>query len=190
MTRPKILITGGTGFVGAKIVEALLSRHPDEYELAIADVHFPPAWKPPRRDIPTIRADVTNPTECVSVVTEIRPAVVVHTAGVVPHGQSRYTPTREARDRLFRVNVEGTRNMLKAAEEGGVGAFVLTSSCCVVADDIGHDYPNMDEEVPTGRVALHYGQSKVRYLNRLIIDLGSFPKLSRTHSLRCCHFRK
>lgn len=157
MGSEKILVTGGTGFVGTKIVEALIEQHP-EYEVVVLDIATPQGWEPYRADIEYVQADITQLAEVVQVVCEVKPTVVVHTAGCVPHGQARYKPL--VRDRLFRINVEGTRNMLKAAQEAGATAFVHTSSCCVIADDHDHDHPNMDETVPLGHAILCYGQSK------------------------------
>jgi sterol-4alpha-carboxylate 3-dehydrogenase (decarboxylating) len=61
------------------------------------------------------------------------------------------------------VNVEGTRNMLAAARESGVEAFVYTSSCCCVTDNMSIQYPNIDESWPLSHQSLVYGESKVSH---------------------------
>ena len=68
---------------------------------------------------------------------------------------------RKDRDKVFRVNVAGTRNMLVAAKDNGVEAFVWTGSCTAVTDDMKYQYPNVDERWPTSNHSLIYGESKV-----------------------------
>ncbi|KAJ9646597.1 erg26, C-3 sterol dehydrogenase [Coniosporium tulheliwenetii] len=56
---------------------------------------------------------------------KLRPDVVIHTAS--PHAFA-------AREVLWKVNVEGTKVLLEAAQKSGVKAFVHTSSASVIMD--------------------------------------------------------
>ncbi|CAN9360281.1 unnamed protein product [Alternaria alternata] len=94
-----------------------------------------------------------------SVFSEARPAVVIHTVGVFPLGTKRYS--MRGKDAIFKINVEGTRNVVEASRECGAKAFVYTSSVTVVLDELDRDFRNVDERWPTGGVHTSYGQSKV-----------------------------
>ncbi|CAN9357207.1 unnamed protein product [Alternaria alternata] len=93
-----------------------------------------------------------------SVFSEARPAVVIHTVGVFPLGTKRYS--MRGKDAIFKINVEGTRNVVEASRECGAKAFVYTSSVTVVLDELDRDFRNVDERWPTGGVHTSYGQSK------------------------------
>ncbi len=150
-----VLITGGTGFLGSSIVDAVLEQHP-EWKVTVLDLNLPTA--------PTLKAvfevgDVTDATFVNAIVDQVRPDVIMHAAGLIPELAGRYGREQEAR--VFDVNVNGTRNMLVAAKNAGVRAFVWTGSCCAVTDDMRYQYANIDERWPVSVHSLVYGESKV-----------------------------
>jgi sterol-4alpha-carboxylate 3-dehydrogenase (decarboxylating) len=51
--------------------------------------------------------------------------------------------------------------MVEAARACGCQAFVYTSSCCAVTDDMSRPYANMDEGWPVSEKSSIYGESKV-----------------------------
>ncbi|KAK5011238.1 hypothetical protein LTR60_004800 [Cryomyces antarcticus] len=151
----RILVTGGSGFLGSAIVKACREQHP-EWDVTVLDVK--PAGS--QDGLGFVKADITSVEEVSHAVESVRPAVLIHAAGVVPSGEQRYSQSGHDRDKVFAINVQGTDNMLAAARIHGVVAFIYTSSCTVVTDDVDHDYPNMDEELSTQKASLTYGQSK------------------------------
>lgn len=155
--RLRVLVTGGTGFVGSFIVNALLEKHPD-WEVIILDLIIPDL---PKENVKYEKGSVTEMAALESVFERIKPNVVVHTAGIVPELAKRYT--REDERRVYHVNVTGTQNMLQVAKEHGAEAFVWTGSCTAVIDDMRREYRNIDESVPTSTNSLIYGESKVSY---------------------------
>lgn len=158
MPQEHVLVTGGTGFVGRHILASLIELQP-EHRISVFDLPPQESWTPPREDVGYVQGDVRNLEDCQIAVDELRPTAVIHTAGVVPTGNDRYSQRR--RDMTFKINVDGTRNMLQAVKGKGVKAFVFTSSITIVTDDNGHDYPNFNESVSTKNATLVYGQSKV-----------------------------
>ncbi|KAF1982389.1 NAD(P)-binding protein [Aulographum hederae CBS 113979] len=186
-TQETILITGGAGFLGHHIVTALHSAHPT-WPLTVLDVLPASAYDPPFSSsfITYIQADITNAATLTNAFQTTRPTIVVHTAGFVPKGNTRYTTL--LREQCRAVNVEGTRNMLSAAKSVGVKAFVYTSSITTITDDLSQDHPNMNETRPPSSFAnpagtLIYGSSKAE-AEALVLSANDPGKDFLTTALR------
>ena len=151
-----VLITGGIGFLGSAIVDAVQEQHP-EWIITVLDLISPNV---PKHNVTYKCGDITNAASVNAIVDGIKPDVIIHSAGLVPELAVRYG--REQRDRVFNVNVDGTRNMLAAAKSSGVKALVWTGSCTAIIDDFRHQYRNIDERWPTSSRSLIYGESKAR----------------------------
>jgi len=151
-------VTGGAGFVGAAIVKRLLETYSD-YKITVLDI------KPEQENIQRpescsyFQVDLVNAEEVLCAVKELQPRVIVHTAGIIPAGASRYN--RMMKKTVDDVNIQGTLNVLEAAKTYGVEALVYTSSCTVITDDLEHDFPNYNESITIPPVSLIYGESKV-----------------------------
>ncbi|MCW5602991.1 MAG: NAD(P)-dependent oxidoreductase [Burkholderiales bacterium] len=122
----KILVTGGSGFVGLNVVEALLGRGDDVVVLGNAD--FPAYARGVFGALPgtltTACADVADAPAVNAVFAEHAPEAVVH-AAVITAG-----PQRElaAFDRVVDVNIKGTAHVLAAAAAHGTRRIVYVSS--------------------------------------------------------------
>jgi UDP-glucose 4-epimerase len=106
----RILITGGSGMVGRYMVDHLVNG----FDVEVLDLK------------PLHRSDVRLHTVDVLDLTSVRKVVegfdaVVHLAGI-PH------PLTEPGEKVFRVNVMGTFNLLEACAEHGIAKFILMSS--------------------------------------------------------------
>lgn len=156
----KVLISGGTGFVGSATVRALAARHPS-CAITVIDQSPPRAQHALPENIDCMQVDVTSAEEVSKALETVKPNFIVHSAGIVPTLADRFG--RRLEQQVWKVNVEGTRNMLNAAIENDVKGFIYTSSCCVVTDDTSTPYCNIDEEWPTSHTSLIYGESKVVY---------------------------
>ena len=149
-----ILITGGAGFVGSAIIDAVQEKHP-QWKVSVLDIQI---LSHPRKNVHYELGDITIPTDVERIMHVVRPVAIIHSAGLVPELSCRYN--RKARDRVFNVNVEGTRNILTIARSAGVEVLVWTGSCTAVTDDVRFEYPNIDESWPTSSCSLVYGESK------------------------------
>jgi len=105
-----ILVTGGTGFVGRHVVQALLAAGRDVRAL----VRDPK--KDARLGYDLVEGDMTDAASLRRAVEGVD--VVVHLVAI-----------RQGKPEQFqRIMVDGTRSLLAAAREAGVGRFVLMSA--------------------------------------------------------------
>src|SRR5436305_11839887 len=111
-----VLVTGATGFVGYHLVKALNARGIRPRALIRPS---PRVDRLRALEVDVVEGDVeafpTLAPACRGVAT------LFHVAGLVS------TVPRD-RERLFRVNVQGTRHVLDAAAGAGVEKVVVTSS--------------------------------------------------------------
>ncbi|KAK5174446.1 erg26, C-3 sterol dehydrogenase [Saxophila tyrrhenica] len=130
-----IVVTGGSGFLGNHIVSLLASRKAYT-KLTVLDL------KKPAEPIPGVNyqdADLTNYDALLSVFQSLKADAVVHTASPI-HSMGN-------KELMYKVNVEGTKNVVRACQETGVKAMVHTSTASVV-HDTKSDLVNANEEYP------------------------------------------
>jgi dTDP-L-rhamnose 4-epimerase len=129
----RVLVTGGAGFVGSHLVDALLARGDSVRILDNLDpqVHGPdqrvPEWVPSQAEL--VRGDVRD----VETVRRSLAGVdlVYHLAAAVGVGQSMYQVAT-----YTAVNTLGTANLLQALvdERGGVERLVVASSMSIYGE--------------------------------------------------------
>lgn len=120
MAPTRILVTGGTGFLGSEIVSALVSAK--TYAVTALDINPPALGTSTFPQVKYVRANILLPEELRKAFDETRPEVVVHTVGVYPLGQARYC--MKGKDKVFEINVQGTKNVVDVAKDCGVKALV------------------------------------------------------------------
>jgi len=112
----KALVTGATGCVGANVVAALLARGYDVRAMRRPTSSLDAL---DGLDPELVVGDILDPPSLVAASEGC--ALVFHVAAVSDYWR---TPAK----RVYRVNVEGTRNVLAAALAAGVERLVYTSS--------------------------------------------------------------
>ena len=153
---PHILVTGASGFLGQAAITALQTAHPT-WPLTNLDLRPPPN---PQPNVTYIQADITQSSSVDLAILKANPDAIINVAGWVPNGSLRYSNSSSLRDKVFSINHLGTLNVLSSAKKTKCKAFVQTSSCTVLSDDLDHDFPNMTEDIPIGYATLAYGASK------------------------------
>jgi UDP-glucose 4-epimerase len=141
----KVLIFGGSGFVGLGIAEALLARGDD---VALFD-RRPPGGRAttalsalPGR-LSAIAGDVRDEKQVRAAVTETTPDIVVYGAAITADAARE---TAEP-DRILDVNVGGLVRAVQAVAAGQVRRTILLSSASAYGDSAFRATP-LDETLP------------------------------------------
>ncbi|KAK5090518.1 erg26, C-3 sterol dehydrogenase [Lithohypha guttulata] len=188
MASPLVFVTGGTGFVGSAIVRALLGKHPT-WKLSVLDMSIDKGMCQERGithpNVEFVAINILDIPSLNEAFQHRRPEAVIHVAGFVPPLEDRYR--RRLWKQAYRINVDGTRNVLDAAKKVGVKAFVYTSTCCVVIDDYTQSYANIDERWPVVEqgTASIYGETKAVAESLVLQANGSVCEETKSTLLTC-----
>jgi nucleoside-diphosphate-sugar epimerase len=137
-----VVVTGATGFIGGRLVEALVSRR---VKVTALVRNFSKVARIARFGIPMVRADLLQPDSF---------APALKGADVVFHCGYGF-----AADKVLerRTNVHGTLNLARQALHHGVRRFVHVSTMAVY----GHDLPASVTEETVPRPTTPYGRIKL-----------------------------
>jgi UDP-glucose 4-epimerase len=148
----RVVVTGGAGFIGSHLVDALLDRG-DEVTVADHLHRSPRPWVAAalQRGMQLHAADVRDLSALRRAFEVARPDLVMHLAAQVDVRQSIIDPALDAQ-----VNVAGTVSVLEAAREVGARRVLMASTAAVYGDP---------QEIPTTESApiaplSPYGTSK------------------------------
>jgi nucleoside-diphosphate-sugar epimerase len=160
----KSVVTGGAGFVGRNLVEALVRRGD---EVTALDVGARP-W---RDDVTTLEADIRD---------ESAMTAAFEGASVVFHNASLVHTKRNREADVWSVNLGGTESVLAACQKAGVSRLVYVSSASAVYE--GRDIENGDESLPYSTISqAPYADSKIAAEKKALAANGP--------SLRVCAIR-
>lgn len=144
----RILITGGAGFIGGHIADALTANG---HEIAVVDN----LSTGERQNVPEsssfFEIDVTDSVAVKKAMEEFKPEAICHQAAQMSVSRSVREPEFDAE-----VNILGLINVLKAAAEVGTKRFVFASSGGVLYGDVTEPAP----ETTTPNPISPYGISK------------------------------
>jgi UDP-glucose 4-epimerase len=138
----RVLVTGGSGFIGRRLVKALLGTGA---EVTVADLR-----EPSEPGVHPVVGDLRDPSVAARAVSPGTEAIF-HLAAVTSVLKSLDDPAG-----TYENNVEVTASLLELARTRGVGSFVLASTNAVVGD-VGRNV--ITEQAPL-RPLTPYGATK------------------------------
>lgn len=145
-----VLVTGGTGFIGAQVVRLLLSR--GEKVMAL-DINPSTKLLDDVADrVEVVRGDLGNFSHVLSAVKRCRPRVIYHLGGMLS------VPSDADPQASFRANAMGTFHVLEAARLFDVEKVLFSSTIATYGLDIRQD---KIDDYTLQRPELFYGCTKV-----------------------------
>ncbi|HRP93031.1 MAG: NAD-dependent epimerase/dehydratase family protein [Ignavibacteriaceae bacterium] len=138
----KYLITGGAGFLGINLVRYLHSKGHEITSLDIVDFDYPDM----NDKIKIISGDIRDKQKVKQAVAG--QDIIVHTAAALP----LYKP-----EDIYSTDIDGTRNLLEAAEENKIKRFIHISSTAVYGIPDHHPLLESDKLDGVGP----YGKAKI-----------------------------
>lgn len=154
-----ILVTGGAGFIGSHLVEALAAVGE---EVVVIDNFVSGDPSNLQENIEVVEADIADP-ETVDLVTELHAETIVHAAGQVSVAVSMTDPRRD-----LEANVGGTANVLAGARASGAERFVfLSTGAGIYGESDGAD------EGALPRPLSYYSMHK--YLAERYVEISGVP---------------
>lgn len=162
----KILVTGGTGYIGSHTaVELIAAGHEVEIldnlfnsKITVLDkIAEISGTKPKFYEVDLLDFDALS-----KVLSEGNFDLVIHFAGLKAVAESVEKPVW-----YYENNITGTLNLLKAMKEGGCSKIIFSSSATVYGDQ---GVARLDESMETGRgITNPYGQTKFM-IERILSD--------------------
>ncbi|WP_245632694.1 NAD-dependent epimerase/dehydratase family protein [Alicyclobacillus kakegawensis] len=142
-----MLVTGGAGFIGSNVVDALVASG---HEVAVLDNLSTGRREHVPSGVAFYQADLVT-HDLHAIVTAERPQVVIHHAAQISVPLSVQNPVWDAT-----VNILGTLRLLQACRRAGVAKLIYASSAAVYGNP---DYLPVDERHPIRPIS-PYGASK------------------------------
>jgi UDP-glucose 4-epimerase len=144
----KVLVTGGTGYIGSHTVRELKKRG---YDVVIVDMLEREAVQA-ALDVPFVRADLTDGAQLDQVFQQVKPEAVIHFAASKAPGESMTEPTK-----YFHNNVCGTLTLLDTMTHHSTRFIIFSSSCSIFGTP---EVLPVTEETPFGPESV-YGETKL-----------------------------
>jgi UDP-glucose 4-epimerase len=148
----RILVTGGSGFVGAEIVATLATRGDRVIAFDLRSSRRLDTLLALHDNVSFVAGEIVEWPNIAAIVQEFQPEAIVHCAAIVGVRASLDTPLQ-----TMRVNVEGSMNVFEAMRLFGVRRMVHMSS----EETYGHFQSERITEDHPQHPLMAYGVSKV-----------------------------
>jgi UDP-arabinose 4-epimerase len=155
---PRVLVTGGAGYIGSHAAKAL---HNNGFEPIIFD-NLSRGHRALVRFGPFVHGDIHNRAALRDVVSEWQPIACMHFAGFAYVAESIADPAL-----YYRNNVAGSLNLFDTLASHGVDKIVFSSSCAIYGQCDVMPVTESAEKRPMSP----YGRSKLMVEN-ILEDLG------------------
>jgi len=118
-----ILVTGGAGYIGSHVVEALIKK---KYNVIIFDNLITGHKKLINKNAKFIKGDIKNFNKLSKVIQNFKVNSIIHLAAFL-----NVSEAEKNKKKYYRNNVIGTLNLVKACKNSSVRNIIFSSSCSV-----------------------------------------------------------
>ena len=153
-----VLVTGGAGYIGAHACKALARAG----FTPLAFDNLSTGWAEAVKFGPLFQGDLMDPAALDAAFAQYKPIAVLHFAALSLVGDSMSDPGR-----YWRVNVNGSLNLVEAAVRAGCLNFVFSSTCATYGDQDG---VLLNEDTPQYPINA-YGASK-KAIEEIVKNFG------------------
>ena len=187
----KVLVTGGTGFLGAYIIKRLVEK--DYVVRALRRSNKLPFYISPGilEKVEWVEGDVLDVVSLEDAMDGID--IVIHSAGLVSF-------VGKDREDMYQVNVDGTANVVNVALEQNIKRFVHISSVAALGRTATGGHVDEEKKWEESKVNTHYGKSKYKGelevwrgmaegLNAVILNPSTILGYGDWHSGSCAIFK-
>lgn len=155
LVNKKILVTGATGFIGSVLVKKL-ALTPDEIYILVRKSSDLTSLSDVLDKVRLVYGDITDRASVQSALEGID--LVYHSAGLTYMGDKK-------NELLYKINVEGTQNILQAALAAGVKRVVHVSS--ITAVGIAFDKKPVNESVEWNFTSIDLEYARTKHLSEI-----------------------
>lgn len=154
--RMRVLITGGTGYIGSHCAVELLNQHHQVVLLDNLSNSIKGVCKKieeiTKQSISFFQGDINDSKLLNKIFNSLEIDAVIHCAGLKAVGESVLEP-----EKYYKNNVEGTKNLIDVMEANKIFSLIFSSSATVYGDPL---YLPMDEHHPMHPIH-PYGENKI-----------------------------
>lgn len=144
----RVMVTGGTGFIGYHTVQALLAEGMEVSLLVRSEDKLNKVYG----------EGVIEHFTCGDIADAASVSAAMQDCDAVIHVAALVSTHAADAERVYRVNLEGTRNVIGGAVEAGVKQVIHVSSVTALYDPSAS---SLNEDSPPARKPTGYGRSKV-----------------------------
>jgi UDP-glucose 4-epimerase len=144
----RYVITGGSGYIGTRLVERLGARE-DTERIVISDVRPPRSFRPKTE---FRHLDVRDREAARSLLQEVQPDALVHLAFIL-------NPDHDE-GLMYDVDVNGTHNVLEAASQARTQQVLVTSSAVAYGAFPDNPEPLTEDDPVRGVASFSYARDK------------------------------
>ncbi len=130
---PKILVTGGAGFIASEFIRQLLRGQSPQYEVTVVDKLTYAAdlarLKEVKGKFKFYQADICNAAQLEKIFQKEKPEIVAHFAA-----ESHVDRSILSSDEFIKTNISGTQVLLDVSKAQGIKKFIHTSTDEVYGD--------------------------------------------------------
>ena len=191
-SKRRVLVTGGTGFLGAYIIQNLVEK--GSAVTALRRSNDPPFFLPPSitNKVQWVQGDVLDVISLSEAMEDID--AVIHSAAIVSF-------TSKDRQRMYQVNIEGTANVVNAAIEKSIKRFVHISSVAALGRKINFELISEERKWEEDKMNTNYAISKHKAelevwrgfaegLQGVILNPSTILGFGDWHQSSCAIFRR